>query len=374
MGKTQTKIIVVLAVVAVAVAVFLTRQQEKESAPGFETRKLFENVAIDDLARVEIAGEDETITLRKISETEWGLASRNDYPVDSERLRRLVLAALNLEVIDRLTSNSAKYDRLGVGDEPENGRVALLGGTDKPLALLFLGKRREATNPEGGFAPAVGQFVRAEGDPAVYVSKEVLSIDKQPAQWLRLNLIEVKADDLSRIQVEHRDANESFSQSRASTEDPFELEVSLPEGRKLKPGALGNVSRTLANLTLEDVMAADAAGAEGIEYESAYRALAKSGLVYEVKAGERDGKYYVRLSAVAEAVPQAKGVEEAESTPVSVEGPKVAEQVEDFNGRHGKWIYEVQKYAFDGLTKKLSDLHEETKPEAQEKAGQEKTE
>jgi hypothetical protein len=332
MGKTQTKIIVVLAVVAVAVAVVLTRQQEKKSTTRFETRRLFENVAIGDLARVEIAGGDETITLRKISETEWGLASRSDYPVDSERLRRLVLAALNLEVIDRLTSNPEKYDRLGVGDEPENGRVALLGGPDKPLALLYLGKQREAANPEGGFTPAVGQFVRADGDPAVYVSKEVLSIEKQPTQWLRRNLIQVEADDLSRVQVEHRDANESFSQSRASTDDPFELEVPLPDGRKLKSGTLGNVSRTLANLSLEDVMAADATEAEGIEYESTYRAVAKSGMVYEVKAGERDGKYFVRLAAEAEAVTHAEekdeGDEEAESPPVSVEGQRTPRKMD----------------------------------------------
>jgi hypothetical protein len=253
MRKTPNKIVLVAAAVAVAAAVLLTRKQEETTAKRFETKKLFEAVDIDQLGEVQIVDGDETITLRKLSTREWGVASRANFPVDDERLRRLVLSVLNLEAVDRLTSNPEKYPRLGVGDEPENGRLLLRDGEGQILAGLYLGKRRESKDTEGGFGPPRGQFVRAEDDPAVYVSNEALMVDKQPAQWLKRDLLSVQGEELSRIEVDHPNAAEDFILVRSAPEDPFELETAVPPGRKLKSGALGSVSRALANLKLEDV-------------------------------------------------------------------------------------------------------------------------
>ena len=53
MGKAQSKVVIVLAVVAVVFAVVLIRQQGRRSEERFETRKVFDSVAIGEVARVE---------------------------------------------------------------------------------------------------------------------------------------------------------------------------------------------------------------------------------------------------------------------------------------------------------------------------------
>lgn len=359
MGKAHTKIIIALAVVAAVVAILVAKQREERTIGRFEGKNLFESADIDGVAEIVILGGDEPVHLKKISDAEWGVASRENYPADRAQLRRLVISLFELEAVDRLTSNPEKYDQLGVGENPETGQVRLLDGDGKPLADLLLGKRRETKGGQG--LGGKGQFVRAGGDPAVYMSNATLFLEKTPTRWLRRELLSLPADELTGLRVEHGDEGASFAASRPEPDAPFELETPVPEGKKLKPGALDSLSRAVANLVLTDVMPANSEDATAIEFGAAYRAATKTGWIYRIEAGEREGKYYVRLSA--EANPEATiktvaGEEDAAEVPVE-ESVAAQEEVKSFNERHGPWIYQIQKFAHDNIAKKLTDLLEE---------------
>ncbi len=367
MGKANRKVVVILAVVVTVLAVVLARRGAERSGGEFQAGRLFPELEVGRVARVELLQGEAAATLEKVSETTWGLAERSGYPVDAERLRGLVLSVAGIEVVDRLTDNPEKYDRLGVGEAPEGGRLKLLDPDGAVLVDLRVGKGREVRGGQGA-VPGEGQFLRVEGDPAVYAGKATLLMDTDPARWLRREILKVPAQDVRRFHVTHADPKANFAAARAGAEDPFQLETPPPAGKRLRSGTLAMASRALANLELDDVLPADGDEAAALEFGDAYEAVTASGVSYRVELAAKDAQYYVRVSAAAGEPPpaepegKAEGAEEGAAAPAEpVEDPKaVAEEV---NERHAGWVYRVPSFAYDSLAKKLPDLLEDEKSE-----------
>lgn len=364
MNKSHTKILIAATIVVIAVVVFFSRRDANHSSSRFEAVKLFESLNIDEVTRISLSKAGEEIVLAKQPEKGWGVGARDGYPADGQRLRRLILSVVGIKASEKLTDNPEKYARIGLGEEPEKGIVKFFGGDNKVLAELYLGKNRESKDSAAGqFAPPPrGQFIRVGNDPNVYLTTEGVSFEVDPKQWLDKELLKVKAEDLMKIQVSHAEAVDGFSISRANESDPFNLDNKLPKGKKLKSGELGTISRAISNLNLADVKKFDKKD-ESLSLTSTFRATAKDGMSYEIKSGQKDGKHYMRLAASYE--PPTKSVEaedqEVSETAESVFDSSLEEKAKEISSRHGDWIYEIPKYAFDGLTKKLSDLSEEEK-------------
>jgi len=374
MSKSHSKIIIVAAIVVVAVAVFLARREANHSSTRTEAAKLFESLNIDNIERITLSKDGKEVALKKQAEAGWGVEAHDGFPVDGQKLRRLMLSVAEMKASEKLTDNPEKYERLGLGEKPEKGIVKFFDASGNATVELFLGKNRESKNPPPGqFAPpARGQFIRIGGDPNVYLTADATTIEAEPKQWLDKELLKVKPEELVKIQIEHADKAEGFSISRQIESASFGLDDKrpLPHGKKLKSGELGAISRALQNLNLSDVVKFED-GENQPKLSSTFKATAKDGMVYEVKLGQKDNKYFARIAASYEPpektiATEKEGDEEASEKDVEEAGESVydsslEEKAKKISARNEKWLFEISKYAFDGLTKKFNDLLEEEK-------------
>ncbi len=360
------KILLPLAIAASILTVFLYQKQEQRSGERFEKRKLLPELDIEAIRRVELEAGENRIALVGSGES-WSLESLPGFPIEPNRLRELILALAALEASDRMTDKPRNYDRLGVQEEtPSGGRVKLLDENQKILADVFVGDEREgrATAP-GGFSPSEGQYVRIGGDPWVYKTNKIVSLASDRTQWLEKELLKVKAEDLQSIQIDNAATTESFVLARGSSGE-LELENEIPTGMQIKDWAIDNVGRALSNLSLTDVLpASDSA----VEFDGAYRAIQKNGLVYEVHTATREEKYFARIAAQYDSSLNL-GLSD-ERTSDSVEAlamPDPETEALELRERHEPWVYEISEFAHGNLSKSLSDLlepiREETPPSA----------
>lgn len=363
-GKKSNLWIVIIAIAMVGVAVVVSKGEKKQTEKQFEARPLIEGLDLSTIAAIEVNDKDNHVRLNRLEEDEWGLDSRHNYPIDGERLRRGVLALAGLKVIDRMTENPDKYERLGVGNPPENGSVTLYGRGEKKIAEVILGNQRESANPSG-FGGAQGQFLREADDPAVYLSDKPVSIDTNPTGWLQREVIKLPQNQLNRVEI-YRDgaSSESLVLTRVDAL-PFSLLTPVPAGMIEDTAKFRQITNALGSVSLQDVMSADEATSIG--FDCVFRATQKNGVVVEATTGELDGKHYLKLWAdYNESANWALSDQITSDTQTAQLMPEPQEACEEIQQRHGPWVYEVSQYIADNLRRGISDITKDPKAEAAE--------
>lgn len=359
------KFLIPLAIAASIATIVLYQRQERGSREAFEPRKLLPDLDIGAIRRVEISVGDESYALVG-AEDRWSLDELPGFPIDAERLRQLILGVGGLEASDRMTEKPENYERLGVQDEkPAGGHVRLLAADGKVLADVFVGEeRRGKPTAPGGYSPADGQYVRIAGDPWVYKTADVLTVDSKPKLWLKQEILKVPEADLQTVRVDDAGGTESFTISRTGAA-PFQLEGGAPEGMTVKDWAVENVARALSNLTLSDVLSADAGTSSSMAFSGKYRATQKNGLTYEVGTARTGDKYYARVGAAYEPSLNLALSDERTSDTVQAKSMDDPEAVAvKLREQHAPWIYEISEFAWESLAKKRSDLLEPVRKEA----------
>jgi len=368
MGKVNLKLLVLLTIVLVVMAVLIHRKQNQASGPEFEARRPLESIEIQKIDRIGISLDADTnIELNKINDESWGLAARGNYPVDVEKLRGLVLTLTQIQFIDSLTSNPDKYERLGLGDQPETAKVVLYDEDDSELAHLIIGKERKRTTDNStGFQPAVGHFVRLKENATVFVASERINIDSTPANWLKRGLLDVGKEDIQQI---HLDAGttESYQLIRTGV-DPFEFKGEKEAGYTVKSSGLNGVTSALSGLRLDDVLSNEDPRSLEIAFDMHYRAILKNGLIYQVDSGSIDDDRYVRVaSSYSQTEDLGLGDERTSDSVKAQDMGSGRDQVEELNTRLQPWIFKIPNYKYTNLAMKRSGLLE--KPEEDDEDG-----
>ncbi|MBI3736671.1 DUF4340 domain-containing protein [Candidatus Sumerlaeota bacterium] len=296
-GRTNVKILAAAAVVMLAAAIGLYQMEETSSSAKFERKKLFKSLNLSDIAEVKITTESDTVDLKKKSENLWGLESRGGYPIENDRLQRLVLAIAELEAADLMTSNKDKYEKMGLKEEkPENGKIQFLDKDAKPLGELYVGAVRNSGGSDEGFKPPDGQYVRVGGDDNVYKIKDQLQVDKLPASWLMRDVLKVEAAHLQSLKLESGKTTDSYTVSRSAA-DPFKLTSAIPENYKEKATMVSSVGNCLSNVTLTDVLPSADPKVKDIDFSTTFTATQKNGLVYVLSLGKLLEDRYIKIAA-----------------------------------------------------------------------------
>ncbi len=219
----------------------------------------------------------------------WGLVERNGYPVDSGKLRSLLLALTQARRIEAKTANPELYERLAVEDVTAAGAkgVALLIEGGGPPTRLIVGQN----NPRGS-----GTYVRVEGEATSWLVDRNIAVERQPVEWLQRELVNVAAARVQTVEVVPP-AGEPIRIARdEGAAGDFRIE-NLPRGREPQSEFVADATAGLLDaLRFEDVVAA----AEQPEPETGVRTarfLTGDGLRVDLRSWQEDGKTFASFSA-----------------------------------------------------------------------------
>ena len=374
--KGKTFLILLVAAGVLAALWFFRLGDEKRTDALKMGEKLFADLPVNAVARVTIADADHQVTLVR-GETVWQVQERSGYPADFDGLRDMVVKLSRLKIGRTFSGSPESLARLSLqapatpGNSAAGRQVTLKDPSGKVLADIILGQIREAEDGGSG-----GQYLKKADDDTVYlVDGSFRFLKTAPAQWLKKEILDIKADEVASVTCFADDLQTPvFALSRPEKGAPGRL-TPAPSSGTADPAKIDQVFDALGSLTLDDVR--DAGGV------SLPADAGRTRLVYRLYDGRQisifpdvDGQenYTIRVAAAAWSE-KAHTAVSPESTAGDGDQPTAEEAdadtavpaektVQQLNEDLGPWIFSVKKWQYDSfITQAASLLKEEKKPD-----------
>lgn len=321
-----TVVLVVLAVLAAA-----TGEQGPGGAPG--AKKAFPQLAsqLSDIAAVKINSHDLTATFVRQGEA-WSDSDEGGYPADAGRIRQIVLALAELQLVEPKTDRPDLYSRLGVEDTSA-GKSRLVTLRDKKggdLAALIVGNQRYDRLGTGNN----GVYVRKPGAARAWLGAGSIDLSGKLSSWLDRHILDIPETRIASVVLTQSDSTK-LTVKRASEKDKFAI-VDMPAGAKLKnEDAAGQPASVLEALDLDDVAPALKLPVPASAVTNA--ALTTfDGLSVTLRLFRHGDKDWIAVSADGSG--------------------KTAAEAKQINAKTAGWTYQIPAYKANLLTIKMADL------------------
>lgn len=375
----NTKTITLLALVAAGTialaAITLQHREEASTAKSLAgatdkdgKARLFPGLLdkVNDVVTVAVRKKGVDYTFTKTGDT-WGLAEKDNFPIEVESVRKMLLALGEMHKLEAKTKNPSAHATFGVEDPDaegaESARITLKDASGAELAQLVCGKEHDLK----GAGVSNQRYVRKAGDDQTWLVQGTFDLREKGVDYLKKQVLEVKRDRIRSVEVTQPDG-EILAVDRASpTLTDFTL-IDIPEGKELTyPTAPGSVASGLEYVNLEDV---EPRGK--IDYAIPPGPVAKfktfDGLVVTVTTTDKDGKSWAKFEASYEAPPaETQSEPKNEGEAPKAESPKkspeeVQKEVADLNARLSKWDYQISSYTRANFGKKKSEILKDKAP------------
>jgi len=398
--KTLT-ILALAAVAAVAAAVVVTRSDKTVAAPGTigapsggagGAPSLFPGLAsrVEDVAAITVkSGQGESNI--ELTDGQWRLKEKADYPVDAAKVREVVLSLAALRNFQQRTTRADLFKSLGVDDvaatatpkvedpaadpaaqpQPEAPRSLLMTLKDKtgqPIASVIVGNTKFAQSP----APQ-GIYLRKPGEPTSWYAEGKLEVPREPLTWVNNEFADIGRDRVRSVVVMPGGGVPESDRISVAREKPAEgafVVQAIPEGKQLKDTSLSEtVVAGLVKSAFEDV-----AKAETIDFAAPAAAVdvrTWDGLVVHVDTVESAGRQWWKLTASADPDPFMEAATPPPATDTAAAPPppqpvpaepkpkrtpeEVKKEVDELNARWTGWAFSPYSYKATAFSKKLSD-------------------
>jgi len=331
-------------------ALLLQRQGhlERPAAAAALGHPLLKNFAAADIAAISIREPGGAITLERKAE-QWAIAERGGFPADVDKVRELVLKAIELKVGQ--SEPIGEQDRARLKLDDSGTQLEFRGADGKALARLIIGAKffkREPENP--GRAIGDGRFVMLPDDTKmVYVVADPLTLTStKSADWIiRTGFAAEKVKAMAVLLA----GGERWKIERPGDNASWKLSP-IRAGEKLDVIRANSASYSLNSVELADVAAPGAQAADtGLDKPTAaIVAVTFDGLTYTVKLGKAAGdNAYASVAVAGEA--KASGADAAER------GKKLAERLPRERALAAHTLL-IAKSKFEDILKKRAELLE----------------
>jgi len=341
---TRRALYILLGVAALlAAAVLLLRVAERSATapgampllPGFETHAN----EIDSI-RIATGTDDHTVTLHRDGDR-WVVSERNDYPADIGKLRQLVVALAEARILEEKTSDPGRYARLGLETSPgEDGAIEVDISGDAFSQSIFFGKSPQRDT----------RYVRLADDATSYLVDRNPEIPRDAGQWLLPGIIDIGADRVQRVTIEHGDEEPIIVEKASQELTDFSVR-NVPQGRELSYPTVGNgIAGVLAGLNLQDVRKArDMTPSTTVVVETWNGVRVEAAI-----ATDGDETWVAFAASTAAAEPSGDGDEKA--TDAQADRQAAADEARTIGERVSGWQYRVTDQKKNLLTRRWDDI------------------
>lgn len=360
MNDRKVMILMIVAVLAAVGAMLSSRLSRNYTPPKVTIFPLIEGLDIDQIQTIVIGSKnaEELIHLDRAGNT-FTVREKDGYPANVSKVNSLISDCLDIRIPSDclITSNPANHEQIGVTDQTARWRVEFLGAEQKPITGLLVSDSRAEGEQSRGYSA-----VRLTNSPNVYRLTDEPYISTRAIDYIEAQILQVERDKILRVSV--TDPNQqTYTLTGLPDSSDLALEP-LPEGKQVRQANAKTTFSALTYVRMDDVIAPSKA--PDIRFDHTYVCELKDHLVYTVRLGLQEGKYYARFSArYTGPEPQVQQQAESEEQLKEREALFLArDQAETFTARHNGWLYVIPSYKADEMKRKVEDLLED-KPDSQ---------
>jgi hypothetical protein len=371
MKKKRLLLLVAAAIVVGLAGIYFQISRSAGWNESRTDRRIFQDLAINDVTKMQIRSSAVSVTLEKKGDG-WGVAERDDYPADFEKIRDLIKTLWGLKAGQEMQVGSSQFGRLKIvapGQGNDTGiEIDLKGEKESNIATLIVGKSIDRGENTTG-ASASGRFVfnPAVKDRVFLVSETFLSIDPlSVGQWLDKTFI--VPGDLKEIDQAAWSNNPGWKVIRDDPKADWRLE-SLQAGEELDK----SFAQSLANFApaFTDVRPSSISTDEtGLNDPFKIHVETFDGFAYDLllgKQGPEKTRYLqLRVSAVFPSVrtPDSKESQEDKKKKDQEFDRKYADlkQRLEREQRFEKWVFLVPDWSIEQILKRRNEIVSKSTP------------
>lgn len=388
MKLKQLCVLLIVAIALALMAVRMSRNETRRSTPSQIGNKVLPalETSINDISLIVVSSPSATTRVARIDGI-WRVPGRHNYPADFAKVRALLTKLVDLKILQAIRTSPAILTDLQLGSSASAPEAAatVIDLQDKQgsmLATLKVGKPRlrsapdSEMNPYGSFPD--GRFV-ATDDQHVYLVGDALNeLVTTEKDWLDADFLNVNASDVTFIEVTGATSGVARVE-RASPSGEMVLK-DLKEGQEADSAKLNSLAAALSFLRFDDIADPKLTPEQtGLDKPVIFKSRTRKGEVFTVRLGkspEGDPRRYVAATVAFEATPAAppagtNATQVAAAQAQAEEQAKTAAAVQQLNTKISSWVYLINAYQADAMTKGHGDLvavkqeeQKETTPEA----------
>ena len=306
-----------------------TRASRPDLASGLVVPGLHDTIGTG--RRIIITSSDASYRIERAqrgNESIWVMRDRGDYPVLGGRLAQLTQGLEQLHFTRRMTTDPAKFDRLGVGDPRHGGRGVLVQIEDGRGALLV--------NLILGTVPTAGQnivYVRRPGENQTWAAEGPLPPLRDVASWLNLRPLDLPVERLVHVEISPAQGRPYILDRGADAS----WRLTSPPLATPTQSSVASAAEEITQLTPIDVQPAPAIQGTAV---ARIRAVTIDGVAIDGELIPSDNKTWLKLVARA----QTAGSTAQEAAALAI------------NDRASAWAYALSDIQLNALTPPLSTI------------------
>ncbi|MBN1392433.1 MAG: DUF4340 domain-containing protein [Sedimentisphaerales bacterium] len=380
MSNRNLVILGIISVIMVVLAVVASHLSKTAVTPQLTgAGYLIQGLDPDKIASIAIEGGGKRIMLNKLGKN-FVVANKDNYPAKIDEINKLVSICLDIRTARFLTDNPANFKDLGVIEEDAHVVVKFFKADSSLLTGVIIGNPKPRTR---GIA-----YVRRAGDNKVYeTATQIPWINKRAIEYTDRQLVNIRREDINSITVSGPATDENAPVvAKASAKEFYVLRFAdgggtiklenMPEDKKLKEGALGEIFEAIEGLKIDDVNSADSENWPalsrfiGIKFDHRFDCRLNDSTVYAFRLAKDGDKWFARCTALfmdQSEITMTKGVTESQEALKKKEAKLLArDAAEEFAKKHKGWVYQIPAYQGKGMTKPLAELLEDEPNQASE--------
>jgi len=348
MSNRKLAVLGMIATLMAGWAILQNRISQNVNTADFSSSALIEGLQIEAVAGVTITSEkgEKTTTLNRKGGV-FVVADKDDYPADAAKINTLINSCLDIRTHEKVTDNPDNHADLEVTDQTARYRVAFIDSEGKEIVGMFISKNNETG----------GAFARLLSGNEVYSIQSPPWIPTGVMDYVDAQLLKIPQDQLSSVAV--RMGQDSYVLTASEDGSKIELQ-NMPAGKQYKGTDYKSVFGALSSLRFSDVVHAENVPQE-LQFDSAYTCKLKDKTVYKLALAKKDEKTYAKVSAdyLDRSQVEVSKADSEEQLKEKEAKLMAMDAVNQFNQKHGGWVYQIAAPNAGNLMKPLSELLED---------------
>jgi hypothetical protein len=270
----------------------------------------------------------------------WVIATQEDYPANTEAVRKLLLAASDAKLVERKTAKKDKLGLLGLSDPTVAGAssrlIRFLNDKGSPIGEIVAGNKKS----DAFGVNKNGTYVRRPDKDQAWLADRSIDATADIKVWANARVVDVPTTTIKNVTVEVAGDPAYTIERQKNDHNNFQLSQ-MPAGKKLK--YVNSVDEIVESVSY-------------VDFQNVRKATAASGTMQDKGKAtfETDDGLKVELDLKSDGTHAWVTVKPSGT---GDDGKKAAEAMSQLvNG----WEFEIPPAKVTSLTKKQADLLEDT--------------
>ena len=379
--RSARSILVLAAATAIAVVAVIVVDRESDTTERTDEvvfPTLFEQ--LNSVVRVRVTGREGTFNLVRSGDT-WVVEEKDGYPVDPDRVHKLLVGAAGMKRVESKTSDPERYPKLWLedptGEDSKSVRFALENDAGTELANWVLGNRR----PSKSDATRTELYIRVADDPIAWLAEGSVPGGQGIIDWIDRDVARIDRERLRAVEVVRADGSVVAVNKTRPADPDFGLRDISPGREPDSQYRINDIGRFLEDLRFEDVAKSSTLEFAG-SVDKRMQATTFDGLHIRLETVMRDGEAWAQLHAEVDEglvetpvdAADASGGESGGAPKDAVGGllpmDEVRAEAQRLNAQWSGWAYELPSFKRDYLDQGMDTLTRVVEAAAEDKEGE----